>query len=258
MSTFSNNKRANALGRIAVACMAICVSAVTFAQNSDPAAEAIRVSLTDKYPNTKFGKIERTPMAGVWEVWMGSNVAYVTDDIRYFIFGHLYDMQTQTDLTAGNKAAVAAQKKEAPQASIHFQDLPLKNAIKTVRGNGKREMAVFSDPDCPYCKQLEASLAKLDNVTIYTFLYPIASLHQSAATRAEEIWCAKDRTAAWRDYMLQGKKARSARCLTPIADNIALANRAGILGTPYVFFSNGQKTAGAMDTATLESYLSGK
>ena len=227
------------------------------------AEAAMRQLLAQRYPSTTFGAIARTPVPGLWEVWMGSNVAYMTDEGRHFIFGHLYDMQTQTDLTAAsNNAALRQDQPDRPR--LAFQELPLADAIKTVRGSGARQLAVFSDPHCPYCRQLEQELAKLDNVTIYTFLFPLASLHPQATAVAQAIWCQADRAVAWRDFNQTGKMPKSAKpakslssiaCSTPIVRNVALAERSGISGTPYILFGNGGSAAGAMSAAELEERL---
>ncbi|KQQ44675.1 hypothetical protein ASF61_21340 [Duganella sp. Leaf126] len=230
---------------------------------AETAEAAMRQLLAQRYPSTTFGAIARTPVPGLWEVWMGSNVAYMTDEGRHFIFGHLYDMQTQTDLTAASKNATLRQD-QPDRPRLAFQELPLADAIKTVRGSGARQLAVFSDPHCPYCRQLEQELAKLDNVTIYTFLFPLASLHPQATAVAQAIWCQADRAVAWRDFNQTGKPPKSAKpakslssiaCSTPIARNVALAERSGISGTPYILFANGGSAAGAMSAAELEARL---
>lgn len=228
---------------------------------ADPATIALRQALMERYPNTKFGQISRTPMAGVWEVWMGSNVAYVTDDARYFLFGHLFDMQTQTDLTAPKKgrgvAGDGTPQTAEQQPKLSFSDLPLDMAIKVVRGNGSRKIAVFSDPDCSYCQRLEQNLTKLKDVTIYTFLYPIESLHPDAASKAERIWCSKDRAGAWTTFMTSGKlPSKAPRCKTPLDSIAEIGQRGAINGTPYIFFENGSRAAGALDAAALELRLS--
>lgn len=222
---------------------------------ADPAATAMRQALAQRYPNTKFGEINRSAVPGLWEVWMGPNVAYVTDEGRHFVFGHLYDMQTQTDLTAAKKEKLNLQS-EASKPKISFSDLPFSDAIKTVRGNGKRQLAVFADPHCRYCQDLEKEMAGLDNVTIYTFLYPINSMGSGSA---QSIWCAKDRAAAWKEFMVAGKAPPAQRCSTAAIDrNIELAGRSGINGTPYILFANGDKAAGLLDAASLELRLSRK
>lgn len=223
---------------------------------ADHAATAMRQMLAQRYPNTKFGEIQRSAVPGLWEVWMGANVAYVTDEGRHFVFGHLYDMQTQTDLTAVKKEQIN-QQIESTKPKLAFGDLPLADAIKTVRGNGQRKLAVFSDPHCPYCRDLEKELGQLDNVTIYTFLFPIGSIHPEAAGVAQSIWCAKDRAGAWKSFMATGKSPQSPRCnATSIERNVELAGKAGIGGTPFIIFANGDKAAGLLDTTSLERRLS--
>lgn len=266
MSTYHSN---SALARKLVLVIGILFAQLAFGEtvavpgrgtsaerSADPQTVAIRLELQKRYPNTKFGAIERAPMPGIWEVWMGSNVAYITDDARHFIFGHLYDMEQQMDLTASKKAALSNTQASEPSTAVMFADLPLQDAIKTVRGNGARKLAVFSDVDCGYCQQLEGELAKLENVTVYTFLFPLASLHPQAMAKSASIWCAKDRVEAWATAMSTGSVPDSDnRCRTPIEANIELAQRAGIQGTPFIFFENGTKAAGALDVASLERRL---
>ncbi|MPQ55134.1 DsbC family protein [Duganella sp. FT27W] len=243
--------------RAAAAPHAVPVDSSNKAGTADTAETAMRQLLSQRYPSTTFGAIARTPVPGLWEVWIGSNVAYMTDEGRHFIFGHLYDMQTQTDLTAASKEGALRQEKQ-DRPRLTFQDLPLADAIKTVRGSGARQLAVFSDPHCPYCRQLEQELAKLDNVTVYTFLFPLASLHPQATAVAKAIWCHADRAAAWRQFNQTGKASKlptSVACATPIARNVALAERSGISGTPYILFGNGGSAAGAMSAAELEERL---
>ena len=134
--------------------------------------------LKDQYPATKITAVRESAVKGLYEVVMGRNVAYTDDAGRYLVFGHLYDMKEQKDLTAAvlddlNKIDVTA--------------LPLSDAIRTVRGKGERKLFVFSDPDCPYCKRLEPELAKVGNVTIYIFLYPLEGLHPEARMKAQAI-----------------------------------------------------------------------
>ena len=158
------------------------------------------------YPSTRFGAIHPTAWPGVFEVAMGANLAYVDATGRYFLFGHLYDMRQQRDLTAERKDAMAR---------IDFGSLPLADALTEVRGKGTRTLAIFSDPDCPYCRRLEAELRGLDDVTIHTFLLPRASLHPAARGKAVSVWCATDRLATWPALMLRDGMPHQADCPTP-------------------------------------------
>ena len=227
-----------------LACLAL--ANLARADDADPVAR-IEAALKAAYPATSFRDIRPTPLPGIYEVSMGRNLAYVGSDGRYFLFGHLYDMREQRDLTADRMEAARR---------IDFASLPLADAITTVRGKGSRVLAVLSDPDCPYCRKLEQELAKLDNVTVHTFLYPLAELHSQARSRAIAVWCAPDRAAAWQALMLEGKAPpHTAECAHPIDRNIELARRLGVEGTPAMFDVRGQHLAGAAPARRIEDFL---
>lgn len=231
---------------IAPVFLVIALQAWSAESPEDPVAR-VAAALRAAYPSTEFRNVRSTPLPGIFEVTMGRNVAYVSEDGRWFLFGHLYDMQTQRDLTA----------ESLEQASrIDFSSLPLKDAITTRRGNGSRALAVFSDPDCPHCKKLEQELSKLDNVTIYTFLYPLESLHPDARGKAISVWCAKDRAKAWKALMLDGKVPSKTDCDHPIDRNIALAGRLGVTGTPTLINAAGHRLDGAAAGSVIENFLS--
>lgn len=204
------------------------------------------VRLKTLYPNTQFASVSQTPVPGLFEVVINKNIAYIDASGKHFLFGHLYDMTTQTDLTA-----IQLEK----MSRVDFSQLPLADAIKTVRGNGSRKIAVFSDPDCPYCKQLEQSLAGLTNVTIYTFLYPLAQLHPQAKAKSIAVWCAKDRRAAWDNLMINNKQAPAAQCDHPL-DRIAKVGQSmQIRGTPMIIAGDGRQQPGALPLEALEKWL---
>ncbi len=191
--------------------------------------------LKANYPRTSFKAVRKAEIAGLYEVVMGDNIAYTDETARYFLFGHLFDMKEQVDLTAQRRQAEI--RVEFP---VHFLD----NALVTVKGNGRRRLAVFSDPDCPYCRRLEAELARLDNVTLYTFLYPIGSLHPEARDKAISIWCAPDRNRAWSAWMLEGTTPTPAVCPHPVDDNHTLGAQMGIVGTPTLIAEDGRIHSG--------------
>ena len=206
---------------------------------------AMLMRLKAKYPKTVFKAVTATNLPGVYEVVMGKNVAYVEETGRYFLFGHLFDMETQTDLTEG---------KVARSNTVDFNALPIADAVVMVKGDGSRKIAVFSDPDCPYCKQLENTLATMNNVTVYTFMFPLESMHPQARAKSIAVWCAKDRAKAWDDLMRKNV-AGSGNCEHPIDRNIALAQSMGISGTPTVILADGTLLPGAPSAAKLEQML---
>src|SRR5262245_52650576 len=211
------------------------------AQTAHPAPTAVAERLQSLYPGTRFGAVNTTPWQGVFEVTMGSNLAYVDESGQFFLFGHLYDMKSQRDLTAERQDLITR---------VDFGSLPLGDALKEVRGTGARTFAIFSDPDCPYCQRLEGEMKGLTNVTIYTFLMPIASLHPEARAKAIAVWCAPNRIEAWHTLMW-GEKAPSSpsrstsACEHPVDRNVSLGERLGISGTPTLIAADGRVLAGA-------------
>ena len=128
---------------------------------------------------------------------------------------------------------------------IDFASLPLDKAIKEVRGNGKLKVAVFSDPDCPYCKRLEHEFEKMTDITIYNFMMPIPSLHPDAARKAEILWCQPNPTQAWTDWMRKGQfPSGKANCDNPVAETTSLGEQFGFNGTPTLVFPNGRSQSG--------------
>ena len=226
-------------------------SATAYAQQSPPNTPAEIAALSARlqaaYPSTRFGEIRPTPWPGVFEVAMGANLAYVDASGQYFLFGHLYDMKVQRDLTAERKDTLAR---------IDFGALPLADAIKDVRGRGSRALAIFSDPDCPHCRRLEAELKGLSDVTIHTFLMPIASLHPQARAKAIAVWCAKDRLATWQALMTRDQPPPTADCAHPVDRNVALAERLGVTGTPTLVAADGRVLPGAASAEQINAWLS--
>ncbi|MBC2693542.1 MULTISPECIES: DsbC family protein [Pseudomonas] len=226
------------------------VAAAAPAAPADLESLAVINSLRQKYPATNFTNVVKAPLAGIFEITMGKNIAYTDAEGRYLMFGSLYDMQTRQDLTAPKRAA--AEK-------VDVSKFPLADAFTRVKGDGSRKIYLFTDPDCPYCHDLENKIfTQLENVTIYTFIFPIESLHPQAKAKAESIWCLPeaDRAVAW-DNMMKGVMPASSKCANPIDRNIGLAESLGVQGTPTMFSEDGRKMPGLGTLERLESWLNG-
>lgn len=213
---------------------------------ADDAAETLSVRLKEMYPATKIERVQRSEIPSLFEVVMGKNAAYTDATGRYFVFGHLFDMKEQRDLTA---------ERVEKAARVSFGELPLADAIKTIRGKGERVLAVFSDPDCPYCRRLELELEKLDNVTLYTFPFPLDGLHPEARDKSIAVWCSPNRGQAWAELMKSGKAPVSRKCDHPIERNVQLGQRLGIQGTPTLLAADGRTLSGAAPKERIEQWL---
>lgn len=209
--------------------------------------KVIRSSLEKQFPGAKVQSVVKTPYAGLYEVFMEGQLFYTDANARYLVVGKIIDAKTRANLT---------EQRSEDLLRVSFASLPLENALKVVRGNGSRKIAVLSDPDCPFCKQYEEDLARLENVTIYTFIFPIEGLHPSAAEKSRKIWCAPNRVEAWDQWMLRGVLPQNAgNCDNPIAKNVQLGSRLGVNGTPTTIFADGRRVAGRIPAPQLEQRL---
>lgn len=233
--------------RVPLVMVLVLVSAASVVSAASEAEMEAR--LKELYPSTRISAVRPSEISGLYEVTMGRNVAFTDTTGRFFVFGHLFDMKEQKDLTAQRLSDINR---------IDFSQLPVQDAIKTVHGDGSRKLAVFSDPDCPYCKGLEGELVKLDNITLYTFLYPLEGLHPDARGKSERIWCASNRARAWSEFMTTGKLPDAPKCVTPIERINQLAGSLGINGTPTLILQDGSLIPGAASAAEIERRLAGK
>lgn len=209
----------------------------------------LRATLEERMPDVKIGQISPGPVPGLVEIVVnGINVIYTDKKGELAFIGNVVNLKTKENLT---------QKRAEEVAFVDFSQIPLTQAIVKVKGDGSRKLVVFSDPDCPYCKQLEKEIAFLDNVTIYVMLYPLEELHPGARKKSEAVWCSSDRTKAWDNLMLYGKEpaATTGECKTPLDEIHALAQRLAITGTPGLVFQNGKLVPGALKTEQIEALL---
>jgi len=201
----------------------------------------------EKLVGRKVESVTKAPFLGLYEVYMGGDILYTDEKVNYLIVGDVYDA----------KSAEPRNLKEERLAklnAIKFADLPLEQAFKVVKGNGKRQLAYFSDPNCPYCKRVEKEFSSLNDVTLHVFLYPILSADSAAKSKA--VWCSPDRAKAWNDLMMNGVEPKAgATCDTPIEKNLALGQKHRITGTPTLIFENGVRLPGAAPAEKINQLL---
>ncbi len=195
----------------------------------------------------KIDEVSKTPMAGLYEVRVGTEVYYTDEAGNFFIEGQLLDTRTRTNLTEERVAKLTA---------IDFASLPLKDALVWKQGDGSRKLVVFADPNCGYCKKFERDVRQAKDLTIYTFLYPI--LGADSTDKSRNIWCSKDPARTWADWMVDGKlppKMMGACDTTALQRNSALGRKHKVNGTPALVFEDGKRVPGALSLEQLEKQL---
>ena len=196
---------------------------------------------------TPIETVAKTPYSGLYEVKIGSEIVYTDAEGKYIFIGRIVEAESSKDLTEARLEEVN---------KIKFADLPLDLAAKTVKGNGKRMIAVFEDPNCGYCKRFRKTLTEMNDITIYTFMYPI--LGEDSKTKVKNIWCSADRAKAWDDWMLNAKAPAAAPSSCSAAANdkvVEIGRKLGVSGTPTVFFTDGTRVPGAIEAKKLEAKL---
>jgi thiol:disulfide interchange protein DsbC len=214
---------------------------------SDAGVAAITKTLEQKFPGAAIRNVARTPYFGLYEAQVDEQLIYTDSKAAYVMVGAVYDTESKRNLTE-------ARMRELNR--VAFSSLPLDLAIKKVKGNGERKLAVFSDADCPFCAKLETELKGIDNVTIYTFLYPIDQLHPDAARKSRMIWCAPDKTKAWDDFFASGKLPdNNGDCRNPVQVTAELGRKMRVSATPTLVFADGSVIPGALPAAQLEQQI---
>jgi thiol:disulfide interchange protein DsbC len=227
--------------------LALCTSVIGLliappivqAQNT----QQIKAELQKRLGSTANIKgVSASPVPGLFEVQLNSEIFYTDANAKYLIQGEVIELASGQNLT---------EKRQADLNRIRWSDLPLSNAVKMVRGNGSRQLAVFADPNCGYCKRLEKTFQQLDNVTVYTFLLPILSA--DSMQKSKQIWCSSDAAKVWIDWTINNSTpSGKGECTTPIEKNLALAKSYGITGTPTIFFTDGSRFPGAVQLSDIE------
>jgi thiol:disulfide interchange protein DsbC len=226
----------------------LAVAAATLPAKADE--NTVRQAFEKKFPKTALESVTRMPFANMYQVVLDGQVFYTDENASYLFSGKLLDLRSQDvrDLTQEATAKLAS----------GVLAKSTENAVKRVKGNGRRVLYTFEDPNCGYCKQLQKELTKLNDVSIYTFLWPILS--PDSIDKSKAIWCSKDRAKAWEDTMLKGVSPTGKRdCDTTAIDkNLQLAQRFRLQGTPGVYLASGQQIGGYVPAEKIEAALAGR
>jgi thiol:disulfide interchange protein DsbC len=221
--------------------LAASVAVSVHAQDMDK----LKADLKQKMPDLPIDSVRKIPYGPLVEVVVGGEILYTDEKLTFLVGGPLLDLKTKENVTDARLRQVNA---------IKFEQLPLGDAIKIVRGNGSRKVAIFEDPNCGYCKRFERDLQGVTDITVYVFLYPI--LAADSAEKSKRVWCAPDKGKAWLDTMLRESiPTGDASCTTPIDKNLAFGQSKRINGTPTIIFENGERTPGAMQIGEFEKRL---
>ncbi len=235
--------------------MALAMSSLTLpalaqdAPKGDAARElaSVKKALEAKFPGAQLGVVSKSPYLGLYEAQLDDRLVYTDAKVMYVFVGSIYDTVGRVNLT---------DQRLRQLNRIDIGTLPLELALKKVKGDGSRKLYVFADADCPFCKRLETEMKGLDNVTIYTFLFPIDSLHPESARKSAQIWCAADRNKAWDEWFDTGKLPdNKGDCPTPIEKTAALGQKYHVNATPTLVFADGSVIPGALPLAQLETEL---
>ena len=226
----------------------VVIVSVFLAQPAFANEALIRKVLEPKLGGATIEGVERGPM-GLWEVRYrgedGVRILYTDASASHIFVGKIYEAKTDKDLTESRMRKLNA---------INFGSLPLDQAVKVQRGNGKRVLVMFSDPYCPYCKQFEQTLQQIDDITVYVFMFPV--IRPQLADHSKAVWCSADKSKAWLDLALRGKPpAASASCDNPVEKNLQLGHKLGVNSTPTLYLTNGERVAGAMQAADLRAMI---
>lgn len=225
----------------AAAALVALLSYPAFAQDT----EKVKAELRKKIPEAPVDTVRKIPYGGLFEVVVGGDVFYTDQNATFLVLGSIVDLKTKENVT---------EQRTRQLNKVEFASLPLENAVKIVRGNGSRKVAIFADPNCGYCKRFERDLLGVNDITVYLFLYPILSADSMEKSKA--VWCSADRGKAWIDMMVRDTPPKlGAKCDTPVEKVLAYGQSKKVQGTPTLFFEDGDRVPGVMPIAEFEKKL---
>jgi len=208
--------------------------------------ESLKKSLIPYFPNEKIEILKKIPSLQLYEITIGDRIFYVDERAKYFFSGHLFDLKNEKNLTEERLQEIRSARK------VDIDSLPLEYAIQEIKGNGERKLVIFSDPNCGYCKRLEKELIHINNVTIYTFLYPIL---KGSKRISEAIWCSDDKLKSWNNFMINGTTPTGKECNAPIDALLRTGKQHGFNSTPTIVFANGKTVPGMISAEIIEKKL---
>jgi thiol:disulfide interchange protein DsbC len=211
--------------------------------NLEAKTQAVQKLFAERFGNPPINGVRLTPY-GLYEVQLGMDLVYTDEKVNFVLDGTLIDAKTRRDIT---------RERQDSLAQMPFDQMPFELSFKQVRGDGSRKMAIFEDPNCGYCKQLRKSIEGIDNVTIYTFPYPILS--PDSTQKVRHVWCASDRAAVWDAWMIRNQVPAALDCEVPIDQMVALGQKLMVRGTPGLFFADGSRVGGAIPKEDIEKRL---
>lgn len=210
----------------------------------DARFETTRKAFEAAFPGVTVDGIRATPFPNLLEVEVGGTLLYTDPQASFVMQGSLLDSKSRVDLT---------EQRMQELNRVSLDELPLDKAIKLVKGDGSRQMVVFEDPNCGYCKRLHTTLQEIDNVTVYSLMFPI--LGPDSRRKAEDIWCAQNPAEALSDWMGGGVRPEKASCEHPLDQLLAVGQKLRVQGTPAIYFADGSRADGWLPAAQLQSRL---
>lgn len=231
--------------------IALCGPGVLLASHayaSDDVTTKLQQTLQQRFPTIRIETVQPSPVPGLYQVIAGQQVVYTDASGDHMIVGRMMDTQTRHDMSADALD---------DYYTVNFKTLPLNEAIKIVKGNGGRKIALFADPDCPYCRQLEQNMRSMTDVTVYLFLFPLEQVHPHATADAKAIWCSPDRASAWENWMLDRTPIPGGGSCAddPIQKIRALADSLHIHATPTFFLEDGKRIGGVIPTDQIQRLM---